>query len=611
MRDSRLNYHGLMKKKMIFALAALSLTVPLLSAQAQEVKRPSPINAPKVKPAVAALLDAQVSDKLPAQSALGGELFYQLLLGEITAQEGEPAAGFALMLDAARKTNDAELYQRATEMALQSRSGEAALQAAKAWQLAKPNSLEPNRFLLQILITLNRISETSAPLKANLLLTPAADRAFAINSIPAAYARTNDKKMAASLVQQALLTYLTNPVTAGSAWTTVSRMQLAAGDLVSALQAAQRAQAAQPDAPGPALIGLELMSSITRPAEALVKNYFANQPKAPPEVRMGYVRVLLDAQRIADASAQLQIVIHDQPQFAAAWLVLGSLQLQQAQTSLAQSSLERYLALAEQQADADQNKRGITSAYLSLAELAEKRKDFAAAQNWISKIDNSEDLIQVQLRSASILASQGKIDEARELLKNLPETKPEDARLKLMAEISLLRDFKQYQLAFDLLGQAAAQFPQEPDLLYDQAMMAQKISNMPAMESLLRQVIKLKPDYYGAYNALGYSFADRNVNLPEAKALIQKALEYAPQDPFISDSLGWVEYRMGNKAEAERIFAKAYAAKPDAEIAAHYGEVLWESGEQEKAKIVWREGQLLNPDNETLVETLERLKVKL
>jgi tetratricopeptide (TPR) repeat protein len=180
-----------------------------------------------------------------------------------------------------------------------------------------------------------------------------------------------------------------------------------------------------------------------------------------------------------------------------------------------------------------------------------------------------------------------------------------------MAEISLLRDFKKYQLAFDLLDQTAAKFPQEPDLLYDQAMMAEKMSNMPAMESLLRQVIKLKPDYYSAYNALGYSFADRNVNLPEAKALIQKALEFAPEDPFISDSLGWVEYRMGNKAEAERIFAKAYKAKPDAEIAAHYGEVLWESGEQEKAKSIWREGQLLNPDNETLVETLERFKVKL
>jgi tetratricopeptide (TPR) repeat protein len=611
MRGSGLIYHRLMKKKLIFALAALSLTVPLLSAQAQEVKSPSPVISPDAKPAAAAITDLKASDEPPAQSALNDELLYQLLVGEITAQQGEPAAGFALMLDAARKTNDAGLYQRATEMALQSRSGDAALQAARAWQLAQPNSREPNRFLLQILISLNRISETSAPLKANLLLTPAADRAFAINSIPAAYARTNDKKIAASLVQQALLPYLADPATAGPAWTTVSRMQLAAGDLVSALQAAQQAQAAEPNSPGPALIGLELMSSITNPAETLVKNYFERQPKAPPEVRMGYVRVLLDAQRVADASAQLQIVNRDQPQFAAAWLVLGSLQLQQAQTGLAQTSLERYVALAEQQTDAEQNKRGIASAYLSLAEIAEKRKDFAAAKVWISKIDNAEDMIQAQLRSASILASQGKIEEARELLRNLPETKPEDARLKLMAEISLLRDFKKYQLAFDLLDQTAAKFPQEPDLLYDQAMMAEKMSNMPAMESLLRQVIQLKPDYYSAYNALGYSFADRNVNLPEAKALIQKALEFAPEDPFISDSLGWVEYRMGNKAEAERIFAKAYKAKPDAEIAAHYGEVLWESGEQEKAKSIWREGQLLNPDNETLVETLERFKVKL
>jgi tetratricopeptide (TPR) repeat protein len=611
MRDTRLIYYCLMKKKLIFALAALSLTVPLLSARAQEAQTPGSVNAPGTSPSTLALTEAKSSDEVPDQSALGSELFYQLLLGEISAREGEPSAGFALMLDAARKTNDAQLYQRATEMALQSRSGDAALQAAKAWQLAQPEAREPNRFLLQILITLNRISETSAPLKANLLLTPAAERAFAINSIPAAYARTNDKKIAASLVQQALLPYLADPVTAGPAWTTVSRMQLAAGDLVSALQAAQRAQSAQPDSPGPALIGLELMSSITAPAETLVKNYFENQPKAPADVRMGYVRVLLDAQRIAQATAQLQIVIQQQPKFASAWLVLGSLQLQQDLSSQAQTSLEQYVALAEQQTKADQNERGMTSAYLSLAQIAEKRKDFAAAQAWIDKIDNADDLLQAQLRSASILAAQGKIEQARKLLRNIPETKPDDARLKIMAEVSLLRDFKKYQLAYDLLDQTAVKFPNEPDLLYEQAMMAEKNSDMQAMERLLRLVIKLKPDYYSAYNALGYSFADRNVNLPEAKALIQKALQYVPDDPFISDSLGWVEYRIGNKAEAERILAKAYKARPDPEIAAHYGEVLWESGKQEKAKAIWREGQLLNPDNETLVETLLRLRVKL
>jgi Flp pilus assembly protein TadD len=170
---------------------------------------------------------------------------------------------------------------------------------------------------------------------------------------------------------------------------------------------------------------------------------------------------------------------------------------------------------------------------------------------------------------------------------------------------------KQYKLAYDLLAQAVVVTPRETDLLYDQAMMAEKLGQLPEMESLLRRVIEIKPEAYSAYNALGYSFADRNVRLQEARQLIQKALEFVPNDPFIRDSLGWVEFRLGNTADAAKIFAEAFKTKPDAEIAAHYGEVLWSTGQRDKALGIWREGQLLNPENETLVETLKRLKVKL
>jgi tetratricopeptide (TPR) repeat protein len=141
-------------------------------------------------------------------------------------------------------------------------------------------------------------------------------------------------------------------------------------------------------------------------------------------------------------------------------------------------------------------------------------------------------------------------------------------------------------------------------------MLAEKLGDLDDMERLLRRVIAAKPDYHHAYNALGYSFADRNVRLQEGKQLIQKALEYAPGDPFISDSLGWVEFRLGNQAEALRILDTAYKARPDPEIAAHLGEVLWTMGQRERAQAVWKEGLLLNAENETLQETLKRLRVK-
>ena len=595
------NYHHLMTKKIPWAFYGFWLAAASLWAQTG-IAQTTPTITPSTEASTVTV------------SELDAELFFRLLVGEITAREGDAGAGFALMLDSARKTNDAQLYQRAVEIALQSRSGDAALQAALAWRQAQPTAQDPNRYVLQILIALNRIQDTLEPLKRGIELTPEAERSLAILAIPRAYARVSDKKMASSVIEDALTTYVINPATAVAAWTTLGRMRLAAGDTAGALEAVQKGQVADVQAEGPALVALEIMNPKLPVAEVVVKKYLSDNPKAIPEIRMGYARGLLDEQRYGEAATQLQTVIKDKPGFAPAWLVLGSLQLQDNQLTLAQTSLERYVALslaANQQSEDDEPDRGLAQAYLSLAQIAEKRRDFAGAEAWINKIENSGDMMQAQARRASILASRGQLAEGRQLIRSLPERNPGDARLKLLAESGLLRDLKQYQLAYDLLGQAVVASPQETDLLYDQAMMAEKLGQLPEMERLLRLVIAIKPDGYNAYNALGYSFADRNMRLPEAKALIQKALEFVPNDPFIRDSLAWAEFRLGNNTEAATIFADAFKTKPDAEIAAHYGEVLWTMGQRDKALSIWREGQLLNPENETLVETLKRLKVKL
>ena len=602
------NYHGSMKKKPGFAFACLWLAVPLAMAQAA----PPGSVLPAAPPGLAEAKAAQESAPL---SPLDSALFYQLLVGEITTQDGEPAAGFALMLDAARKTNDSQLYQRATDIALQARSGDAALQAASAWKQNLPASREANRYVLQILIALNRIADTVEPLKTELKMAQDGERKDVFIAVPRAYARAGDKKLAASVVEEALGDSLKNPATASAAWTTVARMRLAAGDNAGALDAAKRGQSADAGAEGPVVAALELMDPKLPEAEALVRRYLQDQQgksRTLPEIRMAYARVLLDAQRYPEAAEQLQIVTRDKPELPEGWLVLGSLQLQDNQLALAQTSFERYIALAQQQQSpqADRN-RGLAQAYLSLAQVAEKRKDFAAAESWLNKIDNAADLIQAQTRRASILARQGKLEEGRQLLRQLPERTPEEAKLKFNAEFSLLREFKQYRQAHELMAKELLKTPDDIDLLYEQSLVAEKLGSPDEMERLLRRVILLKPDYHQAYNALGYSLADRNIRLPEARELIRKAVDYAPSDPFIKDSLGWVEFRMGNRAEALRIFEAAYKAKPDAEIAAHFGEVLWSLGQRERAVAIWKEGRLINPENEALAETIKRLQVKL
>lgn len=551
-------------------------------------------------------------------SALDAALFYQLLVSELSVGLGEPGTAFSLLLDAARKNGSEALYQRAVDLSLQSRSGDAALIAARAWKMAKPQSREANRYVLQILVALNRVPETVEPIRAEIALTDAAQRNAALASVPRLLARVTDKKAAVAALELALADYLAanastsskiGAASAAAAWGAVGRMRLTVPDQAGALQAAQRGLQISPEAEEPAAVAVELIDPKRPQAEALVRNYL--KAYAVPEVRMGYARALVDAQRYGEAAAQLQFVTTQKPEFAQGWLLQGSLQAQENQSDAAQASLMRYLDLARPLPASEERSRGLAQAYLVLAQIAEKKKDFTGAEIWLNQIENSQDITSAQSRRASILARQGKLDEARALIRTLPERTPEQARGKLTAEVQLLRDNKQYQAAYDLVVAALAGDPKDTDLAYDQAMLAEKLGNLDEMEKLLRNLIASRPDYHNAYNALGYSLADRNQRLPEARQLILKALEYAPGDPFISDSLAWVEFRAGNKTEALRILETAYKARPDSEIAAHLGEVLWSLNRRERALAVWREGLLLNAENETLQETLKRLRVKL
>jgi tetratricopeptide (TPR) repeat protein len=261
--------------------------------------------------------------------------------------------------------------------------------------------------------------------------------------------------------------------------------------------------------------------------------------------------------------------------------------------------------------DQDAEDNGLVQARLLLAQAAEQRGDYKAAEAWLAQVDSPRRALEVQVRRAALLAHQGKVKEARELVRRAPEREPADTRAKLLAEAQLLRDVKQWNEAYAVLTDANKRFPSDADLLYEQSMMAEKLDRVDEMERLLRQVIEIKPDYHHAYNALGYSLADRNQRLPEARQLIAKALELSPGDPFITDSLGWVEYRMGNRDEALRLLRQAYQSRPDPEIAAHLGEVLWAFGQQDEARKVWTEAKGRDASNDVLRETLSRLKVGL
>ena len=308
---------------------------------------------------------------------------------------------------------------------------------------------------------------------------------------------------------------------------------------------------------------------------------------------LNYARLLIDLQRNGDARRELASLTTRQPDEAEAWLLLASVQLQDNALPETKASVSQFLRLAQGSPD-PRLRRLQTQAYLMAAQVAERQGDIAGAGAWLDRIESPEDVLAAQLRRASLLARQGRLDEGRALLRSQPERRPGDARLKLIAEAQLLREFKAWRESYQVYGEAVQRFPQEPELLYDQAMMAEKAGKPADMEVLLRALIEAKPDFHHAYNALGYSLADRNLRLPEAKALIEKAVSLAPDDAFIQDSLGWVEFRLGNLPRAIEILTAAYRKRPDAEIAAHLGEVLWRMGREDEARDIWAAGQRID-----------------
>jgi len=549
----------------------------------------------------------------PVNSALTAPLFYQLLVGELNVRGGDPGAGYSLILDAARKQRDPALYRRAVEVALQSRSGEAALSAARAWSQDQPRDAEAERFVLQILLAMGRVEETGPVLRSIIERTPMPERSNTINAVPQTFARVADKAAALAVVRGALTPSLRQSGQAAAAWTTIGRMQLALEQPGLALTSAREGHAADPASPFPALLALELFERGEEEAERIVLRQLeaSSQDKTQDAaVALTYARLLLDLQRNAQARAQLDALTTRRPELPEPWLLLASLQVQANSLPTATQSLQTFMTLARQSGD-ERVQRGLTQAYLLMAQIAEQQQDFAAANAWLDRIENADDIMAAQMRRASLLARQGQREEARALLRNLPERRSGDARLKLVAEAQLLRDLKDHRAAYEVYGQAVQRFPDDVELLYDQAMMAEKADQLDDMERLLRQLIAARPNHYHAYNALGYSLADRNLRLAEAKQLIEKAVSLSPNDAYIQDSLGWVEFRMGNTARALEILTAAYAKRPDAEIAAHLGEVLWVLGQREQALKIWREGLLTASDNETLLETLRRLQVKL
>ncbi|MBI5922587.1 MAG: tetratricopeptide repeat protein [Betaproteobacteria bacterium] len=542
--------------------------------------------------------DAEAPASSPNLPKLGltPQLLYQMLLAEIAGARANQPLAARTYLDLARSTRDPRIAKRATEFALYARQPEQALDAARIWAETDSESAQARQMLAGLLLNAQRADEAAIHL-AKLLDLDQANLAEALKHLNRLLGRFSDKAVILKLTEQLTVPYV------GMAEAHWARAQAAASanEDARALEAIDRALALQPEWEQAVLFKAQVQQrSSTALAVETLRRFSAEHPKAR-EVRSAYARALLSDKNYEASRREFAKLMEEKPDDPEVLYAVGLLSLQLNDLAPAEKHLKRLLDLGT----SDPN-----PLRYYLGQIAENAKRPEDAMQWYVLVTPGEQFMPARSRMATLLVQQGRLDDARRSLRQAAASNPslsENERIALLiAEAQLLRDAARFADAFELLSQGLAEHPEQPDLLYEVALLAEKLGKNEVLENNLRRLIKLKPDYAHAYNALGYSLADRGERLDEAQRLIEKALELAPEDPFILDSKGWLLYRRGDRNGSYTFLNRALSLRPDPEIAAHLGEVLWVMGRREEALKTWNDAAKANPSNEVLAATIKK-----
>jgi tetratricopeptide (TPR) repeat protein len=540
-------------------------------------------------------------DPLPSVE-LTEELLFKLLSAEFAAQRGDWQTGYITTMAIAQETRDPRVARRAAEIALGAKRADEALNAVRLWRSLAPNSEEAAQYYLSFIVMGDNLAEAKPILEQRLRDARPQTRGLMAFQIQRLLGRAKDKAGAFNLLEEVLRPYqdLTEARLA------LSQAAMANQDAVRARREAEAALKSKPDSE---LAALTLAQVIPDKGEAAnwLAAFLKRYPKSR-DVRLAYARMLVEQKQYQNARGEFETLLQHQPQDLTALFALGVLSSQVNDVAAAEKYLKTYLQVLSAEPDEE---RDPTQALLILAQIAEDRKDTESALKWLAQIEPGENYVGAQIKRAQLYAKRGDLTAARQILQEIDAPGEREQVQLIIAEGQIMREAGQQQQAMDVLREGLKQFPSNTDLLYDYAMLAEKNGKFDIMETSLRKIIALAPENQHAYNALGYSLAERNIRLQEAYELIEKAVKLAPDDPFIMDSMGWVQFRLGRLKEAEALLRRAYELRPDAEIAVHLGEVLWTKGQKEDAQKFWRDAQTKDPQNDTLKSTLARLNVNL
>jgi tetratricopeptide (TPR) repeat protein len=539
----------------------------------------------------------------PAESAAAGlpdvaltpKLLYLLLLGEIAGQRGLFDDAAEIYLSLAQETRDPRIARRATEIALHNRRPDLALAGAKLWvEVEKSNPANARQTLIGLLAAQGRFDELTAEVAALLAAEPP-EAGPTLLRLGRLFARSSDRLAVRKLVQALTEPYLHLP----EAHFARAQAAFEARDLAAAQEAIRRARELKPDWEAAALFAAQLTENSAAALADL--GAFVRAYPAAREARLTYARALVADKRYQEARREFGVLLEQadaaEEKSGDVIFAVAMLSLQLNDTQEAERQLRRLVEIGHAEAD---------KARYYLGQLVEENRRPGEAIVWYGQVGRGEHYLTARLRAATLMAKQGELAAARRYLAASEAANPRERTQLLIGEAQLLREADQLEAAHALLVAGLAKQPDQIDLLYEIALLAERLGRPDELETLLRRLIALKPDHAHAHNALGYSFADRNIRLDEARQLIDRAIELAPNDPFILDSKGWVLFRQGNASAALEALQQAFGMRADPEIAAHLGEVLWTLGQQSAARATWEKARQAHPANAVLADTIKR-----
>lgn len=542
--------------------------------------------------ATLASLHAAAETKIaPTITSANAEFVYKYLLGEVALQRGESTLASQLFLDLAKQTRDARLAERAVRAAVFANQPGIALQASTLWAELDPSSQEAQQASSQLLIASGNIKDAKPYMQK--LLAQEDKRANGFLYLNALLANQKDKTEVLNAISELAAPYPKLP----EAHFSVAQAALIANKPDVANKELETANKLRPGwEPAAQMQGQILLKESPGKAINYFQAYLKQYPKAN-DVRLSYAKLLVNQKRFSEAKPEFVTLVESSkgnPEISA---VVGLLSLESSDYSMADKYFQQSISSGFK--DPEQ-------LYGYLGRSAERQKDDTKALSWYDKIQPGDHYLDGRLSAASVIARTKNVDTAIKMLDEVDDLTPEQQILVIQNEASMLSQAKRNQESFDLLDKAANTWSNSAEIAYDHAMAAERVGKYDIMETQLRKLIKAKPDFAAAYNALGYSFADRNVKLDEAKALLETAVKLAPDDHYMLDSLGWVHYRLGNLDKAAEFLQKAYAVQADPEIAAHLGEVLWKQGKLEEAKKLWASALKEFPENDVLLATAKK-----